>query len=105
MHPRSRQATLRNAHNLSGRQQVPSLPLNPRLYTRDKPMPSPTRTEESPPGRAPGAVASTTLHHGHLGVALALGASIAAAAALRFPFLGHQSLWYDETFTRAIVTA
>ncbi|MEA2309326.1 MAG: mannosyltransferase [Thermoleophilaceae bacterium] len=27
-----------------------------------------------------------------------------AAAALRIPFLGNQSLWYDETFTRAIVT-
>src|SRR2546423_2092555 len=28
----------------------------------------------------------------------------AAAAALRLPYLGNQSLWYDETFTRAIVT-
>jgi uncharacterized membrane protein len=28
-----------------------------------------------------------------------------AAIALRFPYLGNQSLWYDETFTRSIVTA
>jgi uncharacterized membrane protein len=29
----------------------------------------------------------------------------AAAVALRIPYLGNQSLWYDETFTHAIVTA
>jgi hypothetical protein len=36
---------------------------------------------------------------------LGLGAAVVAAAALRFPFLGNQSLWYDETYTRAIVNA
>lgn len=30
-------------------------------------------------------------------------AATAVAAALRLPFLTHQSLWFDETFTRAIV--
>lgn len=34
-----------------------------------------------------------------------LAAVTVAAVALRLPFLGTQSLWYDETFTRAIVTA
>nr|MDQ3936419.1 glycosyltransferase family 39 protein [Actinomycetota bacterium] len=34
---------------------------------------------------------------------LLLGALTAAAAALRLPFLGLQSLWYDETFTLAVV--
>jgi mannosyltransferase len=34
----------------------------------------------------------------------ALAAITVAAAALRLPFLANQSLWYDETFTRAIVT-
>jgi 4-amino-4-deoxy-L-arabinose transferase-like glycosyltransferase len=28
-----------------------------------------------------------------------------AAAALRFPFLDHQSLWFDETYTRSILAA
>lgn len=32
-----------------------------------------------------------------------VAAATAVAAALRLPFLAHQSLWYDETFTRAIV--
>jgi Dolichyl-phosphate-mannose-protein mannosyltransferase len=36
-------------------------------------------------------------------VVIALSAATVAAAALRLPFLGHQSLWLDETFTRAIV--
>ena len=35
----------------------------------------------------------------------ALAVVTAAAVALRLPYLGNQSLWYDETFTRAIVTA
>jgi 4-amino-4-deoxy-L-arabinose transferase-like glycosyltransferase len=35
----------------------------------------------------------------------ALAAATAAAVALRFPYLGAQSLWYDEVFTRAIVRA
>jgi 4-amino-4-deoxy-L-arabinose transferase-like glycosyltransferase len=34
---------------------------------------------------------------------LLLGALTVAGAALRLPFLGLQSLWYDETFTLAIV--
>jgi 4-amino-4-deoxy-L-arabinose transferase-like glycosyltransferase len=34
---------------------------------------------------------------------LALAALTVAAAALRLPFLGLQSLWYDETFTLAVV--
>jgi mannosyltransferase len=34
----------------------------------------------------------------------ALALVTVAAAALRIPFLGNQSLWYDETFTRAIAT-
>jgi uncharacterized membrane protein len=33
----------------------------------------------------------------------ALALMTAAAAALRFPFLDHQGLWYDEAFTHAIV--
>jgi mannosyltransferase len=38
------------------------------------------------------------------GTRIALVASATAlAVALRMPFLSHQSLWYDETFTRAIV--
>lgn len=32
-----------------------------------------------------------------------LATATAVAAALRLPFLAHQSLWFDETFTRAIV--
>ena len=32
-----------------------------------------------------------------------LAAAVAVAAGLRFPFLGHQSLWIDETYTRDIV--
>jgi uncharacterized membrane protein len=35
-------------------------------------------------------------------IALVAGAT-AVAAALRLPFISHQNLWYDETFTRAIV--
>jgi hypothetical protein len=35
----------------------------------------------------------------------ALAIVTAAAVALRIPYLGNQSLWYDETFTHAIVTA
>jgi mannosyltransferase len=35
----------------------------------------------------------------------ALAVVTVAAAALRLPYLGNQSLWYDETFTHAIVTA
>jgi mannosyltransferase len=38
-------------------------------------------------------------------LALALAGAVVVAAALRFPFLGNQSLWYDETFTREIATA
>jgi 4-amino-4-deoxy-L-arabinose transferase-like glycosyltransferase len=34
---------------------------------------------------------------------LVLGVLTAGAAALRLPFLGLQSLWYDETFTLAVV--
>ncbi len=34
---------------------------------------------------------------------IVLSAATVVAAALRLPFLGHQSLWLDETFTRAIV--
>ena len=36
-------------------------------------------------------------------VVLALGALTVVAAALRLPFLGHQSLWFDEIFTRNIL--
>lgn len=36
-------------------------------------------------------------------VIVALCALTVVAAALRFPFLSHQSLWYDEVFTRTIV--
>jgi 4-amino-4-deoxy-L-arabinose transferase-like glycosyltransferase len=35
----------------------------------------------------------------------ALAAVTVAAVALRFPYLGNQSLWYDETFTRSIAAA
>lgn len=34
---------------------------------------------------------------------LTLGLATALAAALRLPFLAHQSLWFDEIFTRTIV--
>lgn len=34
---------------------------------------------------------------------LTLAALTAVAALLRLPFLGHQSLWFDETYTRAIL--
>src|SRR5438309_854974 len=33
-----------------------------------------------------------------------IAGAVAVAAAMRLPFLGHQSLNYDETFTRAIVS-
>lgn len=35
----------------------------------------------------------------------ALAAVTVGAIVLRLPYLGNQSLWYDETFTRSIVTA
>lgn len=35
---------------------------------------------------------------------LALALATAVAAALRFPFLGHQSLWLDEIYTREIAS-
>src|SRR2546428_5469798 len=34
-----------------------------------------------------------------------LALATAAAFALRIPYLGTQSLWYDETFTRAIASS
>lgn len=34
---------------------------------------------------------------------LVLGLSTAVAAALRFPFLGHASLWFDEIYTRSVL--
>jgi hypothetical protein len=34
---------------------------------------------------------------------LVLAFATAVAVALRFPFLGHQSLWFDETYTRSIL--
>lgn len=36
-------------------------------------------------------------------VVLALAAITLVAAALRLPFIGHQSLWFDEIYTRSIV--
>src|SRR5205823_12295152 len=35
----------------------------------------------------------------------ALALVTAGALALRLPYLGNQSLWYDETFTRTIAAA
>jgi hypothetical protein len=35
---------------------------------------------------------------------LTLAVATAVAAALRFPFLDHQSLWFDEIFTRRVLT-
>jgi 4-amino-4-deoxy-L-arabinose transferase-like glycosyltransferase len=37
------------------------------------------------------------------GTAPLLAAAVVVGAAVRFPFLGHQSLWIDETYTRDIV--
>ncbi|MEA2404630.1 MAG: mannosyltransferase [Thermoleophilaceae bacterium] len=34
---------------------------------------------------------------------IGLGLAVVAAAAVRLPFLGTQSLWFDETFTRTVV--
>src|SRR3954464_8817805 len=36
---------------------------------------------------------------------LLLAGAVVVAAALRLPFVGHQSLWIDETYTRDIVVA
>ncbi|MFZ0040865.1 MAG: glycosyltransferase family 39 protein [Solirubrobacteraceae bacterium] len=38
-------------------------------------------------------------------VAVVLTVATVVAAALRLPFLGHQSLWFDETYTRNILAA
>ena len=37
-------------------------------------------------------------------VYVALALATVAAAALRLPFLSHQSLWFDEVFTRAVIS-
>ncbi len=43
--------------------------------------------------------------HSRNSTALLLAAAVAVGAALRLPFLGHQSLWIDETYTRDIALA
>lgn len=51
----------------------------------------------------PGPSASASRSEAPRIVWLVLAAATIVAAALRLPFLGHQSLWLDETYTRDIV--
>lgn len=60
----------------------------PTAAPREPLPPSPQGSVEQPAARS---------------VWLLLGAATVAAAALRLPFLGHQSLWLDEIFTRQIL--